>query len=196
MKRHVEDVLSGGGVLMNPFYGTLNYMKDEFNLRLRFCVLQNYNPQNVCEIEQKLYDYLEGEKVIVGVSLRVPCEAFITSYKGCTAIVMPTDAEYRKDQVDRLVALAHEIGHYIDFKFNHDFGCESYDSKDDHARILSKEVIAWTYAYDILEALGFDKWDEFLFKMKDALLSYFKDERKEEVLEHVSGIRKMLRKQG
>lgn len=197
MKAHVEDVLAGGGININPLYGTLGYHREEYDLSAETGA-RDYNPRRVCEIERKLYDYLEAEKVPVRVVGAFHCESFMYSNKGFLMVTVPADAEYREDQLERLVCVAHEIGHYLDYKFNYDF--KYYDFKvngkeEDKQKIIHKEVMAWTYACDILEALGFDNWDGLVKRMSSALGTYYKHLEVDGLSEAVAGIERRVRKE-
>lgn len=192
MMLHVQDILAGGNKDANPFYGSLGYYRDEERIRKNFAVRSTYVPKNVCSIEQKLYDFMEEEKIDYGISGKAPCELFVTGFNGYTIVIFAPDAEYRENQIGRLCALAHELGHYFDFKYNYDFNSFEFDSKRVTKIMIPKEVRAWKYAYDILRALGFEKWDEFLYEMKSSLNTYFEDEKETE--DNVSAIRNLLRK--
>jgi hypothetical protein len=194
MKDHVWDVVSGGGNITRDSVYTIGFYRDEIRIRKNYSLRKDYEPQDVSETEQRLYDFLEKEKIDVCKTGYFHCEVFIASFNGYYVVSFPMDAEYREDEQDRLVALAHETGHYLDLKYNHNFDAVSFDSKDDYEFTLSKEIQAWQFAYDILMGLGFVEWESFLDRMKMALTTYFEQVgRESEVSEHVSAISQMLR---
>lgn len=192
---HIDDVVSGGGHWINPLYNSREYVVDEFRIRFKYKIISDHKPKGVSEIEQKLYEYLKAERVMVGKSIKMHCEAFIASENGYLTIIFPIGAEDEEYQLERLIALAHEIGHYLDFKFNYEFNINLFDTRNDRSRKLKKELLAWTYAYDILNALGFSYWDDFMIKMKISLLTYFKPEEYEMMYQHIDVIEKLVRNQ-
>lgn len=193
---HVEDVVRGGGRWINPLYGSSRYVSDEIRIRLKYGIIKDYKPKGVSEIEQKLYDYLKAEFIMVGKSKKLKCEGFVSSSDGFSAIVFPIDAEDEEYQLERLIALSHEIGHYLDFKFNYDFNVLLFDSNNNRDKKLKKELLAWNYAYDILSALGFNQWIEFIDKMKISLMTYFEFEEQEMMFRHIGVIERMVRNAG
>lgn len=173
MQEAIKDVLSGGGSLLNKKLYSVGYYKEEFDLRTRLGVMENYKPEHISDLEKKMIDYLKAEKVLVGMSGQFPCEVAVFGYEGCIAVVVPTEALHDEDRTERICALAHELGHYLNFKFDYDFDILKFESYKHEEKKKEKEVIAWKYAYVILKALGFTDWERFLAEMKRALMTYF-----------------------
>jgi len=174
MQEAIKDFVNGGGTIINQKLGSVSYYKDEAYFRSKYFSSNDYSPKFLSNFEKKILEYLKAEKVKVGTSVKFPCEVISVGYNGFVAILIPEEALFEEDRLTRICALAHETGHYLDFKFNYDFSADHFDSSDDEEKKREKEVTAWKFAYHILKELGFDEWDRFLFEMKRALMTYFR----------------------
>lgn len=108
---------------------------------------------NVSFAEMKLYEYMFKQ----GFEL-------IASDEECTTAIV-NDIEYKaiclegylldsKHSAERLFSIAHELGHYLDSKFNHENEIEFSNFYENN--MIACEVVAWKYALDILKAIGLE----------------------------------------
>lgn len=126
--------------------------------------------ENISDIEMKLYEYIENQ----GLELTSGNEEFTTSfishpiYKGINIEGYLLKAEKSNE---RLFSLAHEIGHFLDLKFNHnndaDLFCMWYEEN-----CIAMEVVAWKYGWKVLESLGCDLKIDYVSLAVDCLSSY------------------------
>jgi hypothetical protein len=68
-----------------------------------------------------------------------------------------------------VIAMSHELGHYVDIMENFDGDVYDYDTLG----INEIEVRAWLYAVDILKEIGFTRWEAFYRYASECLDSYF-----------------------
>lgn len=117
---------------------------------------------------------------------------------------------------DKVIALAHELGHAIDLKHNYHLIRQAdgrFTHEFDQENTLKKEQNAWAYSIDILNQVDFKEWDHFREVAERSCSSYVKtivpedqqkemmnqfrkelDQRLEQVLEieHKSKLPKLL----
>lgn len=79
---------------------------------------------------------------------------------------------FEESNVLPVVAMAHELGHYLDVRDNFDFDLEEYFKTLGTKEL---EVRAWLYAIDICREIGFNRWDVFFRYAKHCLGTYFND---------------------
>lgn len=77
---------------------------------------------------------------------------------------------YEEENILPVVAMAHELGHYLDVKDNFELNMERYIRE---LGTLELETRAWLIAIEICEEIGFTEWDVFLQYAKNCLVSYF-----------------------
>lgn len=184
----IKDILSGGGKVLKRDIHTISYYQEEMHLRKRYVTSTDYSPVKLSDQEKHLIEYLEAEKVLVGTGVKFPCEVIVTGYEGFVAIIIPERSMIEVDRVERTCALAHETGHYLDYKFNYDCDPHRFDAGNNESHKRHKEIVAWKYAYEMLRELGFNEWGRFLHEMKRALMTYF-DEHDEPIVDmHVQEI--------
>lgn len=138
-------------------------------------------------IEEKLIAFMESENIdliLVGGDdspamnyykpYRVACVSFTSSYL------------YDSDDAKRLIVLAHELGHYLDYHYSH----LGFDNKNFNSYFIRSmydefgyELTAWYYAEQMLDALGFKDWQKFVDLKIYALTTYAHGD--EQVLNHI-----------
>lgn len=130
---------------------------DEFQLVQE--PIENY--YDVTELELKLRKFINEEGMKIMVSDDEASEAFISAPSGYVEIILPRSDLYETSEF-RICTLAHELGHYMDYKHNFNFDSNAYakQSESDEDNIIT-ETIAWAYAEDILKVLGYKKWNFF-----------------------------------
>lgn len=171
---HVEDISSGGGVIVNDIEDSFEYEME------KEAVLEWLDAYEVSkeefigkdDIEEKLFDFIEKENIKLLISDKSRCEAFFSTGHGYSGIVLKSKMFEVEDNTMRLVTLAHELGHYMDFKWNFQFDSHSFVKASKEGKELFSEITAWVYAEEMLQYLGFDKWMEFDDIKFGSLLTY------------------------
>lgn len=77
---------------------------------------------------------------------------------------------YEEENILPVIAMTHELGHYIDIHDN--FNCNIYDY---HRALgtLEIETRAWLYAVEVCKEIGFTRWEVFFRYAKQCLGTYF-----------------------
>ena len=126
--------------------------------------------ENVSTIEHKLYAYINNQGLELLTSDLEYTTALI-NYPCYQAINLETNLLSEEKADERLFSLAHELGHYLDVKFNHNGNAMSFNEwYKDNTEIM--ELVAWAYGWKVLEALGCTKKSEFLFLAYNCLHTY------------------------
>lgn len=127
--------------------------------------------KNVSEIEQKIFNYIENQNIILLVSID---EIYISMLKDAISITIAEKLLDDCNSLERLVSISHEIGHYIDMKLYHDNDTEKfnmfYGYKESH--MIESELIAWVNAEKMLKQFGFTEWEYFFKLMYECLTTY------------------------
>lgn len=171
---HVEDILSGGGVIVNDIKDSFEH-EMERNAILEWIEAREVTKEeflNKSEIEEKLYDFIEQEGINLLSSDRTRCEMFFSTNHGYSGIVFKRKTLQSEDSTSRLIALSHELGHYLDFKWNFQFNSHDFVKASKEGKELFSEITAWVYAEEILESLGFKEWMEFEETKFSSLMTY------------------------
>lgn len=73
-----------------------------------------------------------------------------------------------------IIAMTHELGHWIDLNENHNGDVRSYYKRNGTHNM---EIRAWFYAVGVCRELGFTRWNVFFNYAKHCLGTYYKDPR-------------------
>ena len=170
----VKDILEPAPFQIEKDYA--HYCVENRIMKENMCKLLDVDDlENVSEIEKKLYDYLNTQDITLMVTYSSSCGTCICqglSYK--TIIYSPVLLD-EKHSLERVVSLAHEIGHYMDCKHNYNNNPIDFDAMYDK-KINLMELVAWKYARDILNVLGFKEWDYFYTLLNSCLYTYVRNE--------------------
>lgn len=132
--------------------------------------------ENVSNMEQKLYAYLKNQDVML-LSGNIEYTTALVNFPEYKAINLERYLLKREKSTERLFSLSHEIGHYLDMKFNHNGDAINFQScYEVNCEVM--ELVAWAYGWKILEALGCTlkgKFDRLAF---ECLSSYTKSKQK------------------
>lgn len=127
--------------------------------------------------EKALRKYMKDEGLKLFVSETCDSEMFVNAPSGFSAVVLLDKDVTAEDADVRLVTIAHEVGHYLDYKHNFDYDSDAFGSESIHPNDeIVTEAVAWAYAKDLLEVLGYTNWDCFFEVALDALSTYTYDE--------------------
>lgn len=144
------------------------------NMQLKYVAPSKF--YNMTPIEEKLRKYIKGEGIKLMVSKVMDSELFVTCHSGYVAIILQEQDIYETSNF-RICSIAHELGHYFDFKHNFDFDSDTFAMySEEFVDLLETETIAWAYAKDILTVLGYKNWDYFNQIALESLTSYAEDD--------------------
>lgn len=128
--------------------------------------------ENMTDIERKLRSYIKSEGMKIMVTDAGGSEMFVNAPSGYCAIIL-TEEDVKQDANYRICSIAHELGHYFDYKHNFNFNSDEYNKfEEDVSETIKTEVVAWAYAKDILTVLGYDNFEYFNTIAVWALSSY------------------------
>ena len=145
-------------MLLSDTYGFKRYKESDF--------------RDMLNEEKILRQYLESENVDLVVGEKLYSEAFVStpSHYMAVCLIQPSLDD---DPIFRTIALSHEIGHFWDYKYNFDYDCLWFSSElESDEKELKSEVVAWGYAKQALELLGFEYMGEFEEQALEALKTY------------------------
>lgn len=180
LQQIADDVLNGGGKKVDPLNKSFGAKFDSAVLYDRY----NLKPVKPDELEKldtiecKLIEYIQNEGIEFMLIPDDRSEVFVCTKKGYKAIyICPKD--YKNSANDRLLAIAHEIGHYLDLKHNYNFNVDKFsETAYTHDELIKAEVIAWANAKVILEALGYNDWTAYVNETIRALNTYIGETNK------------------
>lgn len=139
------------------------------DLKLRYVAPNKFN--NMTDIERKLREYVKGEGMKIMVSDEGGSEMFVNTATGyCVIVLMENDIHQSADY--RICSLAHEIGHYMDYKHNFDYNSDLFEEFSEESEEIITETVAWAYAKDMLKVLGYENWEYFEKIAVNSLASY------------------------
>lgn len=140
------------------------------DMNLRYVAPSKFD--NMTEIEEKLRKYIKDEGMKLMVSNYGGSEMFVNTASGYSVIVLTTEDVHQTADY-RICSLAHEIGHYMDYKHNFDYNSDLFEkfSEEVSDEIIS-ELVAWAYAKDMLLVLGYNNWEYFNELAVYSLASY------------------------
>lgn len=135
--------------------------------------------------EKALRNYMKGEGLKLFVSDTCDSEMFVNAPSGFSAVILLNKDVAEENPHTRLISLAHEVGHYLDYKHNFDYDSDAFgDESLTVKREIVTEAIAWAYAKDLLEVLGYTNWECFYDVALDAFTTYTLDEALADYLLH------------
>ena len=191
MAIHVKDFT--GEEIVEHLEQTEAMYEDEISMyRMYFShnLLDKINPKEVDCVEYKLYEFMNREDIDCFISSRVPCETFCVTQDNYHCVMFSVDG-LDKGNTYRTMALAHELGHYLDFKHNFKFSRIDFECANSGDGLLEAETIAWAYAKDILASAGFTGWDSFAELVFESLATYTGSfEETMFLIEHINEITK------
>ena len=140
------------------------------NYQLRYVAPSKFKGVN--NIEKVLRKYIKSEGMKIYVSGNEESEMFVNASCGYCAIFL-VNKDINESSDFRICAIAHELGHYLDYKYNFNYDSDAFNSYNNTTeRSLEAETVAWAYAKDILEILQYDNWDYFYDTALTALSTY------------------------
>lgn len=128
-------------------------------------------PEIIDRLEEFAWDKYEVRVITLEINW------FGVTFEGCVFDV-PSGAVFLKSNMsdqERIVLLAHEIGHAIDLYENYNGDVERYRAEN----VLQKEQMAWDHAERLLCDFGFTEWERFYDHKSEGLNSYVEGLRKE-----------------
>lgn len=133
--------------------------------------------KGVSDIERALYQYLENQ----GVRLMTSNEMFSTAlinYPDYKSICLESYLLRENNSLERLFSLLHEIGHYLDNKFNHHGDSNEFNVWYGR-NFENMELAAWAYGWRLLVALGGEHLKcQFMAEALKCLSTYTKSQKK------------------
>lgn len=157
-----------------PFCGEHFYFKDNtwFKLRDHTPAQKKYDP-----IIDKLtaFSIEQYETPIVYLTDQQRAEidllhcTFSYESNGKTAIGLKANM----NQTERIISLAHEIGHAINFVDDFKRNSEMWRSTNTPSVSLMREHIAWEHSLDLLHRFGFTDWSAFIVTVSKFLGTYY-----------------------
>ena len=170
------DFMEGGGIKVDPkneenaFEIAINTVHLEQHYDLDVLRAEDFENLNIIEIQ--FMEYMRNEGIQLSLIPNDRSEMFVCTPVGYKGVFLCPNNLTCKDN-SRVVAWAHELGHYLDLKYGFNFNVQKFTKEASTDFGLVKcEVIAWAYAKIILEALGFDAWHEFANEAVKALNTY------------------------
>lgn len=128
---------------------------------------------DLLEMESKIYAYLKKQDVELLASEPKYSTALV-NYPDYKAICIEMALLGENEAEERLCALSHELGHYLDVKFNHRGDAFRfnvvYNGSSDNC--VTMELVAWVYGLNVLKALGYTNTPFFVNQMLNCLSTY------------------------
>ena len=154
--------------------------REEIFYDLEADVLSLEEIENMSHIEHKIYAYMERQ----GLELIASDQKYSTAlvnHPCYNAINIERHLLTKENANERVFSLAHELGHFLDVKFNQNGSAFAFG---EWYRQYTKaaELIAWLYGWEVLEALGCTLKDEYFKTAKECLNTYVRNMKKVEVL--------------
>lgn len=176
MKKHVCDFKTNGTMANAPKGTYYQFDKEmvamQYKLQKLDMVEMESAHDNMLWEELELHRFLKGEGIDFGISDQIPCAMFSVTNSGYALIAMDEES-FSNGSVYRTMAIAHELGHYMDLKHNHDLDNKKFSKNaDGHSNLLACETTAWKYAVDILKEMGFAYGFELEALIYDSLYTY------------------------
>ena len=169
-----NDVANGGGKRIDPQNGCFKslfdscVLADRYNLKeVEMQTLNNLTPE-----EMKMIEFARNEGIDFYLIPDDRSEMFVCTRKGYKAIfICPKDLTNKAN--DRILAIAHELGHYMNLKYFFDFDVDEFQSFTyNDETLIREEVIAWQNAKVILETVGYNDWVAYVNEAIRALNTY------------------------
>lgn len=173
MLAYVKDVIENKNedkMIHDKFY---HMSKQTLTTSLYARTLDVSSIKNVSKEEKAIYDYLEKQDIELLITMLEGSTCLVNApdYRGLAIEAMLLDEQ---NSEERLVSLAHELGHYLDVKFNHHNNAmyfnNMYSYSNQHRNTM--ELVAWEYGWNVLEALGYKNKEYYLNVYTDCLNSY------------------------
>ena len=173
MNAYVNDVLNNTEkvelVKNGKYYATKNNVQNEL-------MAKNANMkdiENLSDIEKVIFEYLEKQdiEILVSIPKYTTC---LVNYPHYKAIALEQYLLQSENAIERVISLSHELGHYLDVKFNHMNDAERFNLvyNDSNDNMITMELVAWIYGYKVLKALGFTEMKKFRELILECLSSY------------------------
>lgn len=176
MKAYVNDVLNNEEVV--TLVKTNEYFKHQLGTRSYMnaqpLIVENMEGESqLLEMEKKLYSYLKNQDVELLISEPKYSTALV-NYPDYKAICVELGLVEYDNCEERLCALSHELGHYLDVKFNHRGDAFRfnvvYNASEDNTNTM--ELVAWIYGFEVLKALGYKNTKFFVKQAVSCLSTY------------------------
>ena len=138
----------------------------------RELIIDKVSPiEELTEAEKKAFEFLEKNEVDILIGKLASCPMFLNCGNGYHAVMIDRDSAKADNKAFREAALFHEIGHYLDYKYNFkgDFDLFHFDKQETD---VPCEIAAWEYGEVLARECGFDNWEYFDELKIEALLSY------------------------
>lgn len=131
--------------------------------------VSEYKPINQSSVESELLKFCERENILV---YKIAFNEGLINYgrnRPFAVIGIGLSAFGMNERWKSEVILAHEIGHFLDYKLNFNF---SGDKMAEYGS-LRMELVAWDFAFRLLQYLGFDEWEKLMGYANFCLSGYF-----------------------
>jgi len=137
------------------------------------------NLDGLTDMEKKMYDYLKKQDIELLASEPKYSTALV-NFPDYKAICIEFDLIDNDKAEERMVSLSHELGHYLDVKFNHAGDAFRFNMvyNSDNSQCITMELVAWIYGFQVLKALGYDNTDFFVKQMIACLGTYVGNKKK------------------
>ena len=78
-------------------------------------------------------------------------------------------------ETDRILLLAHELGHVMNFDLDFDRDFELWESLHSPSVTMLREQAAWLYSVEVLREIGFNDWNYFLEFASRKIGTYYRN---------------------
>lgn len=173
MLAYVKDVMVNDEVVKRVECDEYKQQRKNTYIHMNAMPLSEEFIGNVLPIEQKIYDYLKKQGIDLLISEPKYSTALVNfpEYKAVCIEAGLTDEEHAEE---RMCALSHELGHYLDVKFNHAGDAFRFNLtyNENDSNCITMELVAWIYGRNILKAFGYENDQFFIKQMLTCLGTY------------------------
>lgn len=179
MFAYVEDVINNNEVIKRTECEDYKRQRRNTYIHMNAMPLDEEYVEGVLAIEHRLYEYLRKQ----GIDLLISEPLYSTSlvnFEQYKAICIEKNLMDEGKAEERMVALSHEIGHYLDVKFNHVGDAFRFNVvyNECKSNTITMELVAWIYGRNILKAFGYENDEFFIKQMLFCLGTYVGDKEK------------------
>ena len=179
MLAYVEEVMKNEKVVNRVECEEYKRQRKNTYMHMNAIPLQTEYIKDVSEIENKLYAYLKKQGIDLLISEPKYSTALV-NFEEYKAICIEDGLFHEGAGEERLVSLSHELGHYLDVKFNHADDAYRFNLvyNQDKSNCITMELVAWIYGRNILKAFGYDNDKFFIEQMIFCLGTYVGNKEK------------------
>ncbi len=179
MLAYVKDVVANDEVIKRTENVEYKQQRKNTYIHMNAMPLIEEYVENVLPVEQMLYNYAKNQGIDLLISEPKYSTALV-NFPEYKAICIEKDLIGFDEAEERMVSLSHEIGHYLDVKFNHAGDAYRFNMvyNDDTSNCITMELVAWIYGRNILKALGYENDNFFIKQMLTCLGTYVGNKEK------------------